>query len=245
MLYHLPIVDFRPYEIGTHIPDGMIIPENATRDVYNTTFIYKKNGEEKEFTLENYPANDTTWKFVDQKSKLISKGYEPPIHDFSIDLPFEGDITEEILADSNYTFLLIAHKLEKSSTKNTEKINQIYNYARENGYKFYCLNSSLNEDIQDYIEETNAQYPMATTDNITLKTIIRSNPGLVLLKSGTILNKWHNNNLPVFEKPLHESTLGKIQKPNYFENILFTIALFIMPLLITRGFDRIFKKNKK
>lgn len=242
---HLPIIDFRPYKIGTRIADGMIIPEGAPKSEYETSFIYEKNGVKKEFTLQNYPANDKSWKFVDQKSKIIKKGYEPPIHDFSIELPADGDITQEVLADTSYTFLLVSHKLEAASTNKSKQINDIYKFAKDNNYKFYCLSSSLNNNIQDYIEETDAKYPMATTDDITLKTMIRSNPGLILLKNGTVINMWHNNDLPNFDKPLAQSDLGKIQKPNNTKNVLSVACIFLIPVLLIGGWNTLTKRKKK
>ncbi len=244
---HLPIIDFRPYKIGTNIPDSMVIPEGAPINVYEYSFIYEKDGIQKEFTLENYPANDTTWRFVDQKSDLIEKGYEPPIHDFSITLQDVGDITQEVLSDTSYTFLLISYKLEKASLSKYKKINQIYDYAQNNGYKFYCLNASLYEDIEDYIQATDAKYPMATTDGTTLKTIIRSNPGLILIKGGTVINKWHYSDLPVFDKPLDQSELGQMPKPVATQRTILVICLLLIPTFVLFGFDRVLrkKKNKK
>jgi hypothetical protein len=93
-LKYLPVIDFLPYETSVKIADKMVIPEGAPIDEYQTTFIYEKDNVKKEFTLNDYPANDTTWRFIDQKSILLKKGYQPPIHDFSIkavngeDLPF-------------------------------------------------------------------------------------------------------------------------------------------------------------
>jgi uncharacterized membrane protein YphA (DoxX/SURF4 family) len=94
---HLPFIDFLPYKIGVNIPASMVIPENAISNEYATTFIYAKNGIQKEFTLDNYPKGDPSWVFVDQKSILVKKGYEPPIHDFSILNSQMEDITEDVL----------------------------------------------------------------------------------------------------------------------------------------------------
>jgi uncharacterized membrane protein YphA (DoxX/SURF4 family) len=104
----LPVFDFRPYHIGADIRKGMEIPEGEKPTVYETRFILQKDGVEKEFTLENYP--DSTWTFVDSKTMVKEQGYEPPIHDFSIIRQEDGeDITDEVLDDDNYTFLLVAH----------------------------------------------------------------------------------------------------------------------------------------
>jgi hypothetical protein len=193
---YLPVLDFRPYKIGNNIREGMTLPEGAEADVYETTFIYAKDGVKQEFTIENYPKGDSGWTFVNSKSKRIKKGYEPPIHDFTITTEQGDDITDEILADENYTFLLIAHKLEKASDSNIDKINEIYDYAKQSGYNFICLTASSPSQITKWKENTGAEYPFCTTDDITLKTIIRSNPGLMLIKKGTIINKWPDRRIP-------------------------------------------------
>ena len=192
----------------------------------------------------------TGWTFVAQNSKRIKKGYEPPIHDFSITTYEDGDITEEILEDENYTFLLISPKLEKANLRKSEQINQIYEFAQRYGYKFYALTASLSDDIEDYIRETGAKYPFAMTDETTLKTIIRSNPGLLLLKDGTILNKWHFNDLPNFAAPLETSALGEIQpnhatKKTLIAAVIFFVPILAMPILVLIGFRVITIRKKK
>ena len=92
----LPVIDFRPYKVGTNIPEAMAIPPGAPADKYDIRFIYEKDGVQKEFTLNDYPANDTTWKFIDQKSVLISKGYVPPVHDFRLVTGQGIDMTDQI-----------------------------------------------------------------------------------------------------------------------------------------------------
>ena len=251
--FHLPVLDFRPYKIGTYIPEKMIIPDGAPQDEYETIFVYEKDGQQKEFLFDgvNMPDVDSTWTFVDQKSKLLKKGYEPPIHDFSIELEGVGDITKEVLEDKGYTFLLISNKLENAVLRKSFEINRIYQYALENGYPFYCMNSSLEKDREDYRDETGAEYPFATTDNITLKTIVRSNPGLVLIKNGTVLNKWHYNDLPEFDQPLENSPLGEMKKVNNVGTILFIFFSFFVPVFVLIGLDKtirnIYKsiKNRK
>ena len=109
-LYHLPLFDFRPYHVGADIKKGMEMPEGVKGPEFETTFIMEKDGVRKEFSLENYP--DSTWTFIDSKTVQTSEGYVPPIHDFSITTQGEGeDITEEVLADKGYTFLLVAPQL--------------------------------------------------------------------------------------------------------------------------------------
>ena len=248
--YHLPILDFRPYKIGVNIPQKMEIPEDAEHDVYETRLIYSKGGQQKEFTIENYPKNDSAWTFVDSKSRLIKKGYQPSIHDFSITDENENDITDEVLSNSSYTFLLIVHKLEKASDSNVDRMNEIYDFSKSKGYGFYALTSSLPDEIREWTENTGAEYPFCTMDDITLKTIIRSNPGLLLIKDGTIINKWPNKRLPdssELDKPLEESTIGKTPEVRNVWTVLRLALLLFAPLtlLFFLGLVRSKKKRNK
>ncbi len=238
---NLPIIDFRPYKIGTDIKKSMEIPEGAPTDEYKTTLVYEKDGVKQDFTIENYPQ-DSSWTFVESKNELVKKGYEPPIHDFTIESPDFGDITEDVIEDPGYTFLLISTKIEKASTSKRNEINAVYDFARENGYNFYCLTASglESKELKEYIVEAGgAEYPFMNTDEITLKTIIRSNPGLVLIKDGIILNKWSNKNIPAFDKPLAKSKLGQLQMRNDKKATAYSIVGFIIPLLLILGLDHL------
>ena len=114
-LAYLPVIDFRPYSVGTNLPEAMSVPPDAEADRYDIRFIYEKNGLKKEFTLNDYPADDTTWKFVDQKSVLISRGYVPPIHDFTLVDGQGADMTEQVTGSEGDVMLMIARKLDKSA----------------------------------------------------------------------------------------------------------------------------------
>ncbi|MDR1680034.1 MAG: DoxX family protein [Prevotellaceae bacterium] len=241
---HLPLIDFRPYKIEANILEGMSVPENAPMDSFDIKLIYTKDGVEKEFALENYPASDSTWTFVDQKTTLIKKGYEPPIHDFTITIDGE-DITQDMLANEGYTFLLIAYDLNKANLAQAEKFNNIYRYAQQNGYDFYALTASLASDIENYRKASGAEYPFGFTDKITLKTIIRSNPGLMLIKNATVIGKWHHNDLPEFRQPLENSYLGKAELPDTKGRILIVALLFFIPVLLIAGVDRFLKIKKE
>ncbi|MCD8261337.1 MAG: DoxX family protein [Bacteroides sp.] len=246
-LNRLPVLDFRPYRIGNSIPEGMSIPEGAVPNRYESRFILEKDGVKQEFTLENYP--DSTWTFVEARSVLVQKGYEPSIHDFSIVTQEEGeDITEEVLSDPGYTFLLIAHRLEKADDANIDLINEIFDYSVENGYAFYCLTSSSDEEIENWRERTGAEYPFTFTDDITLKTIIRANPGLLLLKEGVILNKWNYTEVPdeyALSDRLENLELGRIKEINNVNTIGRIILWFFLPLFVVLGIDRLWLKRKK
>ena len=197
-LQHLPIIDFRPYKIGTHIPTAMAIPPGAKQPVYDTKLIYKKkaSGEQQEFTLQNYPQ-DTLWEFVDSKNVLLEEGYTPPIHDFTMVGP-DGDITQEVLADTGLVFMIVEYDLDKSDGDVQAELNAICNAAMKDGRRVLALTASLDEKIDSLKVKHDVHYNFYKTDPITLKTVVRSNPGLVLIKNGTVLMKWHHNDLPSY-----------------------------------------------
>ena len=196
---HLPVFDFRPYKVGVNIPESMSYPDDAPKDVYENIFYYrnKNTGEVKEFTEENYPWQDTVnWEFESMESNLVQEGYKPPIHDFTIVTPDGEDIADFFIYDENYVFMLVAYDLEKSCTKEQERINRLANWAMENGMAFICLTSSLPDQSAEFAQEHNVPYEFFNTDEITLKTMIRSNPGLLVLKGGNVVAKYHYNDIP-------------------------------------------------
>ncbi len=189
-LRNLPVIDFLPYKKGVSIPEAMKIPDGEQPDKYATTFIYEKDGLQQEFTLENYPKGDSTWKFVDQKTVLVSKGYVPPIHDLHIVHELYGDITEDVLHYDGYTYLLVMYDLNKTSKKGAKKADEFYQQYKNSTTKFYALTASGQEDVENFRKNTGVTYPFCATDPITLKTMLRSNPGLMLIKNGVIQGKW-------------------------------------------------------
>jgi hypothetical protein len=191
-LRYLPVIDFLPYKIGINISEKMVIPEGVASDEYSTTFTYKKNGMNKEFSLDNYPANDTTWKFVSQNSILIRKGYQPPIHDFVITNLQNEDITQKILTDTGYTVLMVTKKIEEADGENLRKGFELGQYLKDTSKSFYILTASGSDEISKF----NNSLQFCLMDETTLKTIIRSNPGYLLIKGGKILGKWSWANIP-------------------------------------------------
>ena len=188
---HLPQIDFLPYKKGVNIAEGMKIPENAPADKYETTFIYEKNGTQKEFSLENYPKDDSTWVFVDQKTTLVEEGYKPLIHDFTIYNQQFEDIVPDIIAYEGYTYLVVMYELNKASDKGAQRVQKLFEKYENTNVRFYVLTASADEDIDAFVQKTDVTFPFYKSDPITLKTIIRANPGLVLIKNGTIMGKWH------------------------------------------------------
>ena len=196
---HLPVLDFRPYAVGKNITEGMRLPEGAKPDQYEVTLKYKnkQTGEVRSFTEENYPWQDTlNWEYESSSERLVKKGYITPIHDLVIEHPTLGNITEEILEDDNHTILAVAYNLNQSDTQYQPAINRLAEYAREKGIRFYGLTSSTERDIEAYKKRNHVPYEFCTADEIQLKTMIRSNPGVIILREGTILDKWAGKDVP-------------------------------------------------
>lgn len=243
-MWHLPVFDFRPYYIGADIRAGMEIPEGKEPTLYETRFIMQKDGVEKEFSLEEYP--DSTWTIVDTRVVVKKRGYEPPIHDFMIERFEDGaDITDEILNDTSYTFLLVSHQLDKADDSSIDLINELYDYSLKHGYVFYALTSSSDEEITWWMERTGAEYPFAIMDDTTLKTIIRSNPGVVLLKDGVVINKWNTNDLPdeyQLTDKMENLSIGQLRELSSGYQIMLVFAWFILPLAIVCMIDRLWER---
>ena len=194
-LRYLPVIDFLPYKSGVKIADKMMIPDGVPGDEYSTTFIYEKNGVKKNFNLSNYPADDSTWIFVDQKSVLVKKGYEPPIHDFIITALNGEDLTQNILSYSGYSVLMITKKLSEAGQRSLTEGFKLGNYCMANEINFYILTSSGTDEVRTYENGLN----FCSADETTLKSMVRANPGFILLKDGTIIGKWSWANVPKME----------------------------------------------
>ena len=245
-LYFLPVLDFRPFKVGVDVANAMSIPEGAEEPVYETIFIMEKGGKTAQFTLENYP--DSTWSYVDSETKLISAGYIPAIQNFSIsDINTGEDVADSILAIQNYQFILVAHRIDEADDSNIDLINEIYDYSKDNNYNFICLTSSPIDAIEEWQDKSGAEYPFYQSDDITLKTIIRSNPGLLLLKDGVIFNKWDHHSLPdeyELSAPLEQIPLGIIKHKSTKNVLLAVVGWFFGPLLIVFGIDKIYQRRK-
>ena len=243
-LYYLPQFDFRPYHVGADIKKGMEIPEGAEQPEFVTTFILEKDGQRKEFSLEEYP--DSTWTFIDSRTVQTKKGYVPPIHDFSITTVDEGeDITEEIVADKGYSLLLVSPHLEQTDDIHFDEINRLYDYTKQHGYRFLCLTASTEEAIGRWKDRTGAEYQFANTDETTLKTIIRSNPGLVLLHNGSIKGKWSHNALPDVSPQTPKIEQGGLRGNDRSDTSMAVVMIlwFIVPLTLLTIADGVVKKR--
>lgn len=191
VLQHLPLIDFRPYAIGKNIPEGMIIPEGAKQDVYEDTWIYNVDGENKEFTTAEKPWEIEGATFVDRKTVLLEKGYEAPIHDFTMER--DGVDFTNFLMQKEKLVLIIMHNLDKTNTSLLPKIKAFSAIALQEGYDVYAMSSNNEADFLKLKEEYQFDFDVLFCDDITLKTMIRANPGIMILNKGTITGKWNAN----------------------------------------------------
>lgn len=194
---HLPIKDFRPYKIGNHLPTLMEYPEDAEPDQYDISFVYAKDGVEQTFTLENYPKGDSTWTFVRQESRLIKKGYEPPIHDLEILNADYEDLTWDILESEEPVTLVVMYDLAKADKSQIAKVEALASNLSPfaSSPNFYILTGSGTNDIINFCLE----YPalsnyICTCDPVTLKTIVRANPGVIVVQNGIVIDKYNLRN---------------------------------------------------
>lgn len=234
---HLPITDFRPYKVGANIPKLMEIPPDAPQDEY--VFVYEKNGQTKEFKLEEAPAGDSTWTYVD--ARLVKQGFVPKVSSFALFNEHGENVADELFTQPGIVMLLVAHRTEEASDEHIDEINHAYDYAMEHKLAFYGVTGSSDGHIAEWVKHTGADYPFLTADEVLLKTIIRSNPGLVLLREGTILAKWHHNDIPGEEelnKVLSSYVEGdRREKQTEKERWLTVIAAFVLPLLLVWIYD--------
>jgi triosephosphate isomerase len=162
--------------------------------------------------------------------------------------PDDGDITEEVLNKEGYTFLMVCYRVEKALTNKRKEINDIYQYAQEHGYGFYCMTATglETDEMKEFKTEmgysAEGGYPIVNTDEITLKTIVRSNPGLVLIKDGVVVNKWSNKNMPKFNAPLEDSPMGKVQQPNEGSMVFKSVLAFFITIALVFAMDWIISK---
>lgn len=193
-LWRLPVIDFRPYHVGADIRKAWF-EDQQSYGQFVTTFIMEKDGERREFALEDYP--DSTWTFIDSRTVEVESSKRTGVGDLFIQDATTGeDLTDQMLSDEGYTFLLVAPYLEKADDGVMGELLSLYDFSQEAGYGFYCLTSSGEQAIENWKEMTGAEYPFCLADAVVLKTMIRSNPGLMLLHDGKVVGKWPSTALP-------------------------------------------------
>ncbi|WP_019668389.1 BT_3928 family protein [Eudoraea adriatica] len=196
VLNHLPVVDFRPYKVGANIEEGMQVPENAPKAVFEYAWKFDVNGEEKVLvTNGDYP--DIDGDFIGVETKEIQKGYEPPIHDFTIEQQGE-DFTAALMMEEKL-LIVVAYDLAKSDYEAFAEVKKVTDKAGKQGYKIIGMSASNEEWTNRIIEKYKLGFEFYFTDETTLKTIVRSNPGILTLEYGVITQKAHYKDMKDLE----------------------------------------------
>lgn len=192
---HLPLIDFRDWKVGSKM-----VNDNPMPMKYYLTYKNSNTGEEKEYLSPDYPYNDSVWTsqwaFVSQR--IVDPN--PALHDLRIEDEDGNDYTDQIIANPAYQFVLVAYDLSKSSLKITDKIQEYIMASNESGFSFDVITSSLPEEVQKFKTDNQIDADFYFADDITMMSMIRSNPGLILLRNGIILNKWHYNDFPALQE---------------------------------------------
>ena len=219
VLNHLPEVDFRPYHVGANIKEGMEIPEGAPRAVYEYDWKFNIDGNEKIITtLGDYPEVDGEFVGL-EGTREIQAGYEPPIHDFTVE--YNGiDLATSLLQRKN-VLLVVAYDLNKSHKEAFEAIKILTDSALSLGYSVAGLSASSAGETGNLRQRYGLNFPFYFTDMTALKTIVRSNPGVLRLQEGTIVQKLHYNDLEALSLPeLTESEKYPQELKSYLDSIL-------------------------
>lgn len=213
VLNHLPVKDFRAYAVGKSITEGMKSAEEIGLEptLYGSIYSLKNvnTGEVQKINSEDYMSDKwwekKEWEMLSDltESVVLKYGYEPPVHDFIISLDDE-DITDRILSD-DLVYLLIAYKIDETNGDAFDKINQFAAQAQQEGITVLGLSASLDELVEIKRHEWQTPFPFGSMDETTLKTIIRSNPGLVQLRNGVVTAKWHYNDIPEYSNLANDS----------------------------------------
>ncbi|MFT5215421.1 MAG: putative membrane protein YphA (DoxX/SURF4 family)/peroxiredoxin [Glaciecola sp.] len=214
VLMHLPSKDFRAYKIGDNILENMKIPEGAPKAVQEFKWTFNVNGEQKEFvTNGSYPTVDGD--YVGVETKVIKDGYEPPILDFSIESD-DGDVTEEILSQDNL-IMIVSYNLDTAEKDGMKKLKSLSDEAIKQGYTVIGLTSSGTDAIQRIKEEYKLNFDFYLCDEKALKTVVRSNPGVLEIDNATVKQKRHWNDFEDFKLPEVE----RKPEPVVIEEIIF------------------------
>lgn len=192
----LPMIDFRPYRIGANLQEGMVIPEGAPQDEYQTEFVYEKDGVQKKFTEFDYPWDDSTWHYVSSENILVQRGYEPPIHDFALEtMTGENKVRDLLATDSVLRLLVVTPFLETLNDDDISQLNTLQSQIEASGMQLFH-GTAASQDLQEDLYKRGLQTTLYTTNERTLKTIVRASTGVVLIRNAVVLNKWRLHATP-------------------------------------------------
>jgi len=197
---HLPWIDYRPYAVGKSISEQKTMGRPPEQVIY-MTYRNQATGESKEFdTRGAYPWNDSTWVYVDRRVEVLTAGVESPVQDFALADADGNDITADVLGDANPVLLVMVYNVEKASTGCIPAINELSQAAFKAGWYVLGVSASTYDRIEDFRHAHQTAFDFVQCDEKTIKTVIRSNPGIVLLQEGAVRGQWSCADVPGLEE---------------------------------------------
>jgi len=201
-LRNLPLIDFRPWKVGNNVAQLMEGQDDVAE--YYLVFENTETGQLSEYLANDYPWDDEEWnklwKFKEQRIEVLKPGAAAAIEGFIISDRNDNHLTEELIINPDYYFMLVAYDLQKSNTKSmVKRVLPLASAAKERGLYFFILTSSPWDVVDQFSEEHDENISFYQSDDVNLRTIIRSNPGLLLMKEGVVIAKWAHRNIPGFD----------------------------------------------
>jgi len=196
-LNHLPMMDFREWKVGNNM-----VPEGGSQPKIYLLYRNTETGEIKEYLSPDYPWQDSVWmskwEFLNQR---IDESGVIRSHNLIIEDKYGTDLTDEIISNPEYQFIVVAYDLGKSNASAFRAMNRLFEEVDQDRYSFIAITSSLQEEIEDFrkTQRLDKKFDFFFGDDVVLKTMIRANPGLILMKEGIVLGKWHYNDIPDYE----------------------------------------------
>ena len=238
---YMPILDFRPYKLGTDIRAayyGDDMPDTEYQ------FVYEREGVQQTFALDNLPDESQGWTFVERKqvdSQPITK-YNSEADYFVV---YDGneDVTEEILEQDGYVFIMLSPNLAKANDNHIDKIHELYDYCLLYGYPFYAVTASTPAEIDEWLDNTGGEYPFLFMDKTSIVTIARGNPYMLILKDGVIYHKYPISQLPEeaqLDRPFDQVEYHGTQAVyNERARVLFLVLALVVPIVVLYFTERV------
>lgn len=238
---YMPILDFRPYKLGTDIRAayyGDDMPDTEYQ------FVYEREGVQQTFALDNLPDESQGWTFVERKqvgAKLVVKATSAA--DYFVVYDGNEDVTEEILEQDGYVFIMLSPNLAKANDNHIDKIHELYDYCLLYGYPFYAVTASTPAEIDEWLDNTGGEYPFLFMDKTSIVTIARGNPYMLILKDGVIYHKYPISQLPEeaqLDRPFAQVVYHGTQAVyNERARVLFLVLALVVPILVLYFTERV------
>jgi len=203
----LPVMDFLAYKVGANIPGEMKTPPGALPDEYEQTYHLKNNktGETKVMTDKEYLKTniwkDNNWQVVgNPESRLVKKGFTPKIQDLAIYDGQRNDYTNELLTNPYYSLVIVAWDLNDTNADAINRLNALaVNLTQNFNIRTILLTSTSSQQAEAFAKQHHLVSEIFYVDEVPIKEMVRANPGVILLKNGTIINKWHYHSVPKYD----------------------------------------------